>query len=100
MLDKMCIDLIKTHSRDNPITSVTMERLLHLTGREIRNYVRVARRSGIPIGSNENGYFLCATPEELQETLADLHSRSIDMFETEAALQTTLKNLKGQGSLI
>jgi len=73
---------IKLRTVDNPITQFSLCNSLKLSGSELRDIVREARKQKIPIGSGNDGYYLCKSKDELISTMNHLKSRSISMLNT------------------
>jgi len=84
---------IKLHTVDNPIQSFELEKQFSVPGNTIREVVRSARRSRIPIGnitpSGNNGYFLAKTLEEYLPTLTDIESRFLSLEKTYKEMKNT-----------
>lgn len=83
----------------NRITSREIESLTHMKGAEIRKYVNRARQCGIPICSDDKGYYLAETPYELNRTIAQLKSRINQMQCAINGLNVTLKEMQKQAIL-
>ena len=70
--------LINNHvGEDNAIHSKDLEKKFNICPRTVRTYISNLRKSGIPVCSNETGYWIAATPEEACKTvdrLGDLAS--------------------------
>jgi len=45
------------HGAENAVTSKMMEYAFHVSGKELRDLVNALRREGIPIASDQSGYF-------------------------------------------
>ena len=61
--------------------------LCHVTAREIRHIVRDLRLEGVPIGSNDKGYFLAKSKEELEHTINKLLSQNRKHIDLMLALE-------------
>lgn len=86
-LEILLLNFIKKYKKSNPVNSKTIENLYKITGAKVREIIHNLRRSGELIGSNSDGYFICANFDELEATIANLESRATDMFETARILK-------------
>ncbi len=66
----------------NPILSNVLEDMFGITGPEVREIVREARRKGVPIANSTKGYFRAENFIELEPTLKDLHKRAMSLLVT------------------
>lgn len=66
--------------------------------RQVRSYIVELRNEGLPIcGKPETGYFMAATPEELENTARFLFNRAMTGLKQVAAMKRkTLPDLAGQ----
>ena len=62
--------------QENRISSRELESITNLKGTEIRREVNRLRTAGAPIASDDKGYYIAITPEELTATIKNLQSRS------------------------
>ena len=60
---------------NNPISSELLEVELDCQGTVIRDGVRALRRSGFPVASCSEGYFLANNFAEIEDTIDNLRSR-------------------------
>ena len=58
--------------RENAMTGNELEKLLHISGKDLRMLVNKLRRKGVPIGSGQEGYFYAVTAAEVYETILQL----------------------------
>lgn len=59
--------------RKHVTSSQTLEKMLNLSGNELRKQVNALRREGIPIASNSEGYFYAENAAEIYATIRSLH---------------------------
>lgn len=76
----------------NAIKSFQLERLTNLTGSQIRECVNELRCNGVPICSGRSGYYIAATKEELNHTIAQLTSRVSQINKAIKGLKITLED--------
>ena len=94
----MIYELLAT-GRENARTGRELAAVLGCNIREITHQVEQERREGKPIcaASGVNpGYYLPASPEELERYCKQLHSRAGELFKTRRALVRVLKGIQGQ----
>ena len=90
--------------RAKGVTVVALAQELHLafshrvSARDVREIVHALRMDGHHICAHpRDGYFMASTPEELDETLEFLYSRSLTSFAQIAAMKrVSLPDLRGQ----
>ncbi|WRS28394.1 hypothetical protein U6B65_04475 [Oscillospiraceae bacterium MB08-C2-2] len=63
------------HGAENAVTSKMMEYTFHVSGKELRDLVNALRREGIPIASDQSGYFYAKTEAEVRLTIRHMKSR-------------------------
>lgn len=68
--------IIKLYSIDNKILGRHLVEKLEIPGEKIRVAINKLRCEGVPIGSDEFGYFMARNKEELIHTKRQLKSRS------------------------
>lgn len=74
--DVLCAYLKNNHTGQiNAAPSKTLEVVFHLSGREIRECINKLRCKDFPICSDSVGYYYAATPQEINETVAQLNNR-------------------------
>lgn len=73
----MKIDLLKIIPKGigNRITSTEIGRFTNIQGAPLRAEINRLRAAATPIASDEKGYFIAETPDELDHTIAQLNSR-------------------------
>jgi glutathionyl-hydroquinone reductase len=69
------------------ITSTEINRLTNIKGSTIRKIVNNSRANFVPIASDEYGYFMAETPEELNHTIAQINSRIHKMIQAREGLK-------------
>lgn len=74
-MNEKIINLIQKYRSERPIKSQSLERRLSTTGAKIRQAVHKARTNGIPIASDEGGYYLATNKREIVPTLRHLIGR-------------------------
>lgn len=73
--------LMKNHKgRNHAVSSKTLEAVFHIKGAAVRKTVNSLRSDGIPICSDENGYYYAASQSEINATVAQLDSRIEKIF--------------------
>lgn len=84
---------------ENPTTGKELAAVIGCDIRDITAAVERERREGQPICANmrgENaGYYLAASPEELQSYCNRLHHRAAELYKTRQALLNVLRQLPG-----
>ncbi len=58
--------------KDKAIHSKKLEKRFNICPRTVRKYINDMRKAGIPVCSNEKGYWIAKTPEEAQKTVKRL----------------------------
>lgn len=83
---------------NNGISAEQLARQHACEKRHVRTLVSELRTAGIAVcGHPRTGYFIAATPEELEETCQFLRSRAMHSLQLESALrQVPLPDLLGQ----
>lgn len=56
------------------VPGAELERVLHLSGTDLRKLVNRLRRDGVPIGSSRDGYFYAGTAGEVYATIRQLQA--------------------------
>ncbi len=84
--------------RDNGMTAEAIARELGVLPRDVRKLVTLLREEGIAVcGHPATGYYIAATPEELEETCQFLRSRALHSLTLESKLRhVPLPELLGQ----
>lgn len=84
---------------ENAKTGRELAAMLNCDIRNITETIERERRQGKPICANmrgENaGYYLAASPEELEAYCGKLHHRAAELYKTRRALLNILKQLPG-----
>ncbi len=63
------------HGAENAVTSRELEHTFCVSGKELRDIVNGLRREGIPIASDQSGYFYARTEAEIRLTIRHMRSR-------------------------
>jgi len=84
--------------KDGGITAAAIAVVLGCNERQVRLMVTELRKDGVAVcGHPMSGYFIAATPEELEETCAFLRSRAMHSLVLESKLRhVPLPDLLGQ----
>jgi len=84
--------------KDHGITAAAIAVALGVNERQVRVMVTELREDGVAVcGHPASGYFVAATPEELEETCAFLRSRAMHSLVLESKLRhVPLPDLLGQ----
>lgn len=84
--------------RHNGIAVDTLARMMGVAPRQIRTHVSALRSTGVAVcGTPETGYFIAATPEELEETCQFLRNRAMHSLQLESRLRNIpMPDLLGQ----
>lgn len=71
----------------NRIKASEITQRTNLYGSQIREQVNKLRSEFVPIASDDKGYFIAETPEELNHTIAQLNSRIHKMIKAREGLK-------------
>ncbi len=63
------------HGAENAVNSKNLELAFSVTGKELRDTVNVLRREGVPIASDQSGYFYAKTEAEVRTTIRHMKNR-------------------------
>lgn len=63
------------HGAENAVTSRALEQTLRISGKGLRDLVNILRREGIPIASDQSGYFYAKTETEVRLTIRHMRNR-------------------------
>jgi len=63
------------HGAENAVTSKTLEIKFSVSGKELRDQVNALRREGIPIATDQSGYFYAKTETEVRMTIRHMRNR-------------------------
>ena len=83
--------------QENARTGRELAEVLNCNIREITQQIEAERRQGRPIcaaSGEKPGYYLPASPEELEHYCKRLKSRAIELFKTRQALIQVLKGIR------
>ena len=99
MDDKNLIDdvldmIVTADSHSESVFSSVIEAQLGVSGREVRNAVKILRRQGNLIYSNHKGYRLARNADEVLEIITDLQNRARSMLTTVQKLMMVYKQMK------
>ena len=78
------------HGAENTVTSRMLEHAFHISGKELRDLVNALRREGIPIASDQSGYFYAKTEAEVRLTIRHMKSRISGISAAIAGLKRSL----------
>lgn len=76
-----------------PLTSKHIESELRIKGSAVRKLAQYARRKGLPLCSNENGYFM-GVFDEVEDTIHHLNQRAKSIAHTAKCMQDQLNREK------
>ena len=68
-----------------------LEKVLHLSGTDLRKLVNRLRRGGVPIASDRNGYFYAVTAGEVYTTIRQLRQMANGLEKAIAGLEDALE---------
>lgn len=95
-------DELKKHiGEENAISGVNLSAIFGISQRQLRTHIRTIRTSKEfekLIGSNNNGYYVCASQSEYLRSIKRLYSAAVDLFAT-ANSSKTKAGLDGQMKL-
>lgn len=80
------------------VMSIALEKHFKISGPQVREIVKTARRLGVPIGSCGAGYFFARNADELANTMHHLQERRNSLTYTLRALEKCYPN-QAQGTL-
>ncbi|MDD3672764.1 MULTISPECIES: hypothetical protein [Clostridia] len=63
------------HGAEHAVTSQELEHTFRVSGKELRDQVNALRREGVPIASDQNGYFYAKTEAEVRMTIRHMRNR-------------------------
>ena len=63
------------HGAENAVISRELECTFHVSGKELQDQVNALRREGVPIASDQNGYFYAKTEAEVRLTIRHMRNR-------------------------
>ena len=88
------------YGKSNAVTSRELECLFHSKGVDMRDVINRLRRGGVPIASNQNGYFYAATQQEILDTIALLTRQISGITATITGLRYSLSRIDISGLLL
>lgn len=83
--------------RKHVTSSQTLEKMLNLSGNELRKQVNALRREGVPIASSSEGYFCAENAAEVYATIRSLQKMRRGLDAAIAGLEQALEKF-GDGS--
>lgn len=82
------VELLKlARGRDNALNGPKIAGLLRTHDRKVRTLAREARRNGLPVCGDNNGYYWAANDAEWAAQLERLRGRSMDMLATTSTVK-------------
>lgn len=90
---KILYEIIKVHNRENPIKRFDLLRVFntpseYITDREMRKLKEeLITDYHIPIGSNEHGYYLCKTFEDVNEARKYIRKKAMPLLKQRSLLK-------------
>ena len=81
--------------RKHVTSSQTLEKMLNLSGNELRKQVNALRREGIPIASNSAGYFYAKNAADLYATIRSLQKMRRGLDSAIEGLEKALEKFGG-----
>ena len=63
------------HGAEHAVISRELEHTFRVSGKELRDQVNALRREGVPIASDQNGYFYAKTEAEVRMTIRHMRNR-------------------------
>ena len=83
--------------RKRRVSSAELERVLNISGTELRKLVNRLRRKGVPIASDRQGYFYAATAGEVYTTIRQLRQMAAGLEKAIAGLEDSLEKFGETG---
>ena len=83
----------------NRITAREITKKTNLAGQTIRFQVNKLRSEYVPIASDERGYFIAETPEELNHTIAQINSRIHKMIKAREGLKKAQRMMEEKANV-
>lgn len=78
------------HGAEKAIISKKLESTLSMSGKELRKIINTLRCEGIPIASDQNGYYYAKTESEIEITIQHMRNRIIGISFAIAGLKRAL----------
>lgn len=94
------IELEVRHPLGKELTASRIKHWKGLSGTETRALCHYLRVNGVPIGSNNKGYFYAHSPEELESTIKHMGQRINSISEIKESLIKTQRQMKNEHSQI
>ena len=73
-----------------------LERVLHISGTDLRKLVNKLRRQGVPIASDRQGYFYAVTAGEIYATIHQLNQMKQGLDAAIGGLERALDSFGGE----
>lgn len=78
------------HGAENSAISKTLESELNISSRELRDLVNALRCDGIPIASDQSGYYYAKTEKEVRMTIRHMKNRIVGINTAISGLKRSL----------
>lgn len=75
-----------------------LEKALHMSGNELRKQVNKLRRKGVPIASNQDGYFYAVSAGEVYATIKQLQKMEAGLAAAIRGLEIALESFEAGGT--
>ena len=75
-----------------------LEKALHMSGNELRKQVNKLRRKGVPIASNQDGYFYAVSAGEVYATIKQLQKMEAGLAAAIRGLEASLESFGAGGT--
>ncbi len=82
--------------RKRAVSGKRLRILLHTSENEIRKSVNQLRRDGVPIASDQNGYFFAQTAGEIYTTIRNLKKMKTGLDAAITGLEGALERFEGE----
>lgn len=80
--------------RQYRVSGAELERVLGISGTDLRKLVNRLRRKGHPIGSDRNGYFYAVTAGEIYSTIRQLRSMTAGLEAAICGLESSMDRFR------
>ena len=84
--------------KNNAIHQQELARLLGCAPVTVKNMIRAARKAGVPILSNINGYWIAENDKDKKEFAAVMRKQAVTRLKSMKAITSTIEELNGQMS--
>lgn len=81
--------------RKRVTSSQALEKMLNLSGNELRKQINALRREGVPIASNSEGYFCAENAAEVYATIRSLQKMRRGLDAAIAGLEQAMEKFGG-----